>query len=469
MNPLHADSGSFRDPSGRVYSNGYDIYRIVSAIAAAEYNHIREIGLLSSLIEEGYLIETEEVDRRILGPLAYESSLVLRHARIPFVSYPYEWSFPLLKAAAMLYLNIQIKALSAGVTLSDATAYNVQFRGTKPVFIDVLSFRRYQDGEVWDAHRQFCEQFLNPLLLRSLFGIPHNAWFRGNLEGIETSYLAPLIPWWRNLSFNIFSYVTLQAKLQKKATMDSGKMVVAAKMMKLPKPKFERLLFSLRDWVATLQPKDTGLTVWQQYPEKTTYSLKEYETKCRFVSDFCAKLKPETLWDIGCNTGEYSQIALSSGVNRVIGFDFDQGALEDAYARSKENALDFLPLYQDSANPSPQQGWANVERGSIQSRGGADSMIALAIVHHLAISRNIPLEMIVDWLIQIAPYGIIEFVQKDDPMVRELLTLRRDVFLDYSKENFEAAIKARAQIVRSETVSATGRTLYLYDRSTNLA
>jgi ribosomal protein L11 methylase PrmA len=458
------DQGSFRDPSGRVYELGGEIFRTVSEKAAEHFNHFRETGLMAKLAETGRIVATEEVDRSVLTKAGVDAPMVLRHARVPFISYPYEWSFPLMKAAALLHLSVQIEALKSGVTLSDATAYNVQFEGPKPVFIDVLSFRKYRDGEIWAGHRQFCEQFLNPLLLRAFFGITHNSWFRGNLEGIDTLMLARMMPWWRNFSFNVFSHITMQARLQSAAMADTAKGTSKAKTVTLPKTNYERMLLSLRGWIKSLQPKDTGATVWQHYAENTTYQSDEQQAKRRFVGDFVAKLKPKTLWDVGCNTGDYSEVALQSGAHRVIGFDFDQGALERSYARARAKKLNFLPLYQDGANPSPDQGWANAERKSVMSRGGADAMMALAFEHHLAIGRNIPLDRVVDSLVKMAPAGVIEFVRKEDPTVQQLLALREDIFPDYLPETFEAALKARARIVKSEVVSASGRTLYVYDR-----
>jgi ribosomal protein L11 methylase PrmA len=391
--------------------------------------------------------------------------MVLRHERVPFISYPYEWSFPLLKAAALHHLDIQIAALKQGVSLSDASAYNIQFNGPKPVFIDLLSFKRYRDGEVWAGHRQFCEQFLNPLLLRALFGIPHNNWFRGSLEGIETDKLARMMPWWRNFSFNILTHVTMQARLQASAMRDNGKGVAKARSVKLSKDGYLNMLRAMKRWIGTLKPRDTGATVWQHYAENTTYRSDEQQRKRQFVADFCHKTKPNSLWDVGCNTGEYSEVALESGADKVIGFDFDQGALERAYARATAKSLDLLPLFQDGANPSPDQGWANGERKSVARRGGADAVMALAFEHHLAIGRNVPLPRVVEWLVAMAPKGIIEFVQKSDPTVQQLLALREDIFPDYTIEAFEAALGARASILRKERVSDAGRTLYWFDRS----
>jgi ribosomal protein L11 methylase PrmA len=464
IRPL-ADAGSFRDHSGRIYHAGSDIFRSVSRRAAEDYGHALKSGLIEKLMAEGKLVTTKEVDQRVLTDAGIETTIVLRHQRIPFISYPYEWPFSLLKAAALLHLDIHIEALKHGITLSDASAYNVQFRGIEPVFIDVLSFRRYREGEAWAGHRQFCEQFLNPLLLRSLFGIAHNDWYRGRLEGIGTQELADLLPWWRNSSFNLLTHVTLQARLQRAAAADSGAYTERAKKTSLSKRAHAAILEELRNWIGDLKPLKSKATTWQHYAEQTTYGEKERQAKGRFIAAFCRETRPEMLWDIGCNTGEYAEIALSSGAKRVVGFDYDQGALERAIARAKGKGLDLLPLYQDGANPSPGQGWMGRERRSTQERGGADALIALAFEHHLAIGRNVPLDQLVAWLVALAPKGIIEFVQKSDPTVQQLLALREDIFCDYDAVRFEAALKSKARIVAAEQVSAQGRTLYSFERS----
>jgi ribosomal protein L11 methylase PrmA len=464
IRPL-ADAGSFRDRSGKVYHAGNDVFRAVSRRAAEDYSYALKSGFLENLMAEGKLVATQEVDHRVLSEAGIETAIVLRHQRIPFISYPYEWPFSLLKAAALLHLDIHIEALKHGITLSDASAYNVQFRGIEPVFIDVLSFRRYREGEAWAGHRQFCEQFLNPLLLRSLFGIAHNDWYRGRLEGIGTQELADLLPWWRNSSFNLLTHVTLQARLQRAAAADSGAYTERAKKTSLSKRAHAAILEELRSWIGDLKPLKSKATTWQHYAEQTTYGEKERQAKGRFIAAFCRETRPEMLWDIGCNTGEYAEIALSSGAKRVVGFDYDQGALERAIARAKGKGLDLLPLYQDGANPSPGQGWMGRERRSTQERGGADALIALAFEHHLAIGRNVPLDQLVAWLVALAPKGIIEFVQKSDPTVQQLLALREDIFCDYDAVRFEAALKSKARIVAAEQVSAQGRTLYSFERS----
>ena len=192
MSDLQLDAGSFRDPRGHVFHAGSKVFRTLSEKAADDFDFVQSSGLLGSLEDIGQVVKTEEVSRADFEKAGVEAHRVLEHERVPFISYPYEWSFSLLKAAALHHLEVQMEAFERGVAMSDASAYNVQFVGVKPTFIDILSFKKYEEGEVWAGHRQFCNQFLNPLLLRSMTGVPHNSWYRGNLEGIETEQLNKL-------------------------------------------------------------------------------------------------------------------------------------------------------------------------------------------------------------------------------------------------------------------------------------
>lgn len=461
---VQVDPGSFRDPSGQVYHLDNKIYRTINASAAAHYEFVRDSGLLAGLVDAGLLIESQEVGGEVLGAAAGTPSYVVEHPKLPFVSYPYEWSFQALKAAALLHLDLQLAALESGASLSDASAYNVQFLGARPVFIDLLSLRRYRDGEFWDAHSQFCNQFLNPLLLRALLGISHNAWYRGGLEGIATGDLAKLLPLRRKLSWNVFSQVVLQAKMQGLARGKSRSELAHTKERKLPRTAFRNMLLQLRGWIDKLEPLGREKTVWNDYAAANTYKSEEAAAKHRFVAAFAEATKPEQLWDIGCNTGEYSETALQAGARQVIGFDFDQGALDQAFLRARHKDLPFLPLFLDAANPSPDQGWRQQERAGFGRRARADAIVALAFEHHLAIGRNVPLDEVVDWLIGLAPCGVIEFVQKTDTTIQQMLALREDIFPDYSEAAFAAAIEKRARVVRSEAISQEGRRLFWFDR-----
>ncbi|MGI9332089.1 MAG: class I SAM-dependent methyltransferase [Gammaproteobacteria bacterium] len=437
------------------------MFRTIMPGARADFEFVESSGLLPPLVRAGTVIDSQRVPNSVLDDAAPGATIVIEHPRLPFVSYPYEWPFAALKAAALLHLDVHLEALANDVSLSDASAYNVQFQGSAPVFIDRLSFKRYREGEIWIGHRQFCEQFLNPLLLTSLLGIPYHDWYRGRVEGIPTEHLNNALPLRRKLSWRVFTHVTLHAKLTRGAA--TAKHESVPKVRPMSKPVLCQMLSGMRRWIEKLQPAHRGRTEWSDYAENTSYGASWEDRKRAFVAEFARAVRPAVLWDIGCNTGEYTQVALESGAIHAIGFDGDTGALQRAFERASRERLDFLPLYLDAANPAPSQGFAERERGGLMARGPADALLALALVHHLAIGRNVPLERLVDWLVQLAPRGVVEFVPKSDPMVQTLLRLREDVFDDYSEATFAAALERRSAIVRQETVSASGRRLYWYD------
>ncbi|TWH31335.1 Ribosomal protein L11 methylase [Aminobacter sp. J15] len=458
--------GSFRDPSGSVYTLGSRIFRTVNEVAREAYEKVRDAGVIGEFTSEGRIVGSREVPRSE-WPFEFPSAAYLiEHDRVPFISYPYEWSFSELKAAALHHLDLQIDLLKRDVVLSDATAYNVQFVGPDPVFIDLLSLRPYREGEFWQGHRQFCEQFLNPLILRSVLGVPHNAWFRGSLEGIPTLHLANMLPLRKRLSWNMLSQVVMPAKLEQRALNAPDESIEKAKSnTRLSRTAYNGFLVQLRNWIARMEPADTGKTVWGEYAHTHTYTDEEARAKKAAIQQFAAAVKPARLIDLGCNTGDYSVAALEGGAQSVIGFDFDQRAVDLAYSRAREQKLNYLPLWLDAANPSPDQGWKQGERSGFASRAKADALIALAFEHHLAIGRNVPLDDVVDWLVGIAPVGIIEFVPKNDSTVQKMLALREDIFPDYTEEVFEAALARRAAIVGKKVISASGRTLFQYDRT----
>jgi ribosomal protein L11 methylase PrmA len=458
------EAASFRDPSGHVFYLDDRIYRTVSAQAADDFEFVR--GWLCELETSGAIVASTEVDPTLLGEAGAGAAHVLEHPKLPFISWPYEWSFPLLKSAALFHLDLQLKSLERGITLSDASAYNIQFQGVMPIFIDTLSFRRYREGEFWTGHRQFCEQFLNPLLLRALFRIPHNAWYRGALEGISGQDLARLLPLRRKLSWNLLTHVVLPQKLQAAALAREGGKVGEIKKRTLPKSALVNMLRQLKSWIEKLRPADSGKTVWGDYEaeSQSTYSDNNHAAKRQFIAEFARRCRPTLAWDLGCNTGDYSEMLIEAGAKHVIGFDFDQRALEKAYQRAAAKKLDFLPLFLDAANPSPSQGWLQGERKGLADRAPADAIVALAFVHHLAIARNVPLQGVVGWLTSLAPAGVIEFVPKSDPTIQRMLALREDIFSEYTEDNFRSALSARARIVGEQVVSASGRRLFCYER-----
>ncbi len=461
---MTADPGSFRDPSGHVYRQGECIYRTVTQLGLSEYRAVQESGVLEGLVNRGLVIASTEVSGVEISGVEPDT-LVLEHPCLPVISYPYEWPFRALKDAALLHLDIQLELLEHDIALSDASAFNIQFQGARPIFIDRLSFRRYRPNEPWLAHRQFCDQFLNPLILQGVFDVPFHGWYRGTLEGISAREIWPLLRWRHKLSPLLFSHVALPAKWERAAHRKDLGAVRSKRKKGLKRSHFRAILQQLRHYISRLAPVGFDNTTWSGYAADNTYDDAGAGKKRAFIGRFAAEVRPDLLVDLGCNDGTYTAVALANGAQRAVGLDVDHGALDAAYRRATANGLDFLPLYQNLANPTPDQGWNRLERPSLASRlGAADGVQALALVHHLAIACNVPLDQVVGAVVATAPQGVIEYVPKDDPTIETMLALRDDVFPDYTREAFIAALEARAEIVDRETVSASGRELFRFRR-----
>lgn len=461
---------SFRDPTGRVYVLEDRILRVISGKAVNDYRFARDTGFLDRLADKGWIVRSVELDASCMefdGPRPSDSDVLVEHPRIPFISYPYEWPFRSLQLAALLHLDIHLAALDAGLNLSDATAYNVQFVGSKPVFIDISSFVRYKEGEYWLGHRQFCEQFLNPLLLQATTGVPYQPWYRGALDGLSVAHLAQLLPWRTRANWRFIAHIFLPNHLQRSAVAGHAGPVegTSKKQRPLSRSAFVALLRQLRTWIAGLTAAGADASTWSDYESSRTYNERQQAERLEFVRSFISISAPKVLWDFGCNAGEFSIAALDAGATTVVGFDFDHGALATAVDRAERSDASFLPLFLDAANPSPSQGWDERERQSLRARSNADALIAMAFEHHLAIGKNVPLPQLLDWLISLAPRGVVEFVGKRDPQVRRMLSLREDIFPNYSVEAFTACLADRSAIVKQHRVTDSERHLFWYETS----
>ena len=454
--------GSYRDPSGHVFTRGDRIFRTVSKNAVPDYEFLRDSGLLAHLEASGQLVGSREVSMKELGLADSSAHYVIEHPKLDLISYPYEWPFAALKQAALFHLKLHMDLLDWGANLSDASAYNVQYRGAQPIFIDLLSLRRYREGEYWNGHRQFCEQFLNPLILRAYCGIPHNAWFRGRSEGISTVDLAALIPGIRKVSLRCFTHIVLPAWFQRPANQNEISAAVPHKG-KLPKTALLGMLKQLHTWIGGLEPPRGQRTTWDKYSPTTSYSSDEAKAKAELLAEFTSSAKPRCLLDVGCNNGEQAELALANGAKAVVGIDGDPLACDAAFERARNHKLDLTILQMDLADPSPGQGWLGRERPPVTERIRADALIAMALVHHLAIGRNIPLAWVIDWLIDTASQGVIEFVEKTDPQIMRMLRFRDDIFAEYDLESFRSVVQRRAKIIR-ETRISDGRVLIWYRR-----
>jgi ribosomal protein L11 methylase PrmA len=450
-------AGSFRDPSGYLFFREGELYRQVNDIYKSNYDRLMDSGLYSVLVKAGLLIPHQEVQIDSFEPsITYKT---IKPETISFISYPYEWSFSQLKDAALVTLEVQKVALKFGMSLKDASAYNIQFRKGKPVFIDTLSFENYQEGKPWIAYKQFCQHFLSPLALSRYKDIRLSQLLRIYMDGIPLDLTSLLLPIRTRFVFPLLMHIHLHAKSQK---YFAGKSSGTAKGS-VSRMAFLGIIDSLDSGVRALKLLPSS-TEWSGYYDNTNYSPSSFEHKKIVVSGFLDEVTPNTVWDFGANTGVFSRIASEKGI-RVIAFDIDHGAAMKNYsecaARGEEN---ILPLLFDINNPSPGIGWGNSERMTIFERGPTDTAMALALIHHLAISNNMPFGMIAKFFSRICGSLIIEFVPKNDSQVIRLLANRNDIFPDYDQFIFEREFGEHFTIRSSVKIEDSQRILYLMER-----
>jgi ribosomal protein L11 methylase PrmA len=448
---------SFRDPSGFLFVQDGSLYRQVNNTYAENYDQLMESGLYEALVKSSSLIPHEEVGLDLAKN--DEAYRILKPDVVPFISYPYEWCFSQLKDAALLTLSVQKTALDFGMTLKDASAYNVQFVGSRPVLIDTLSFERYAEGQVWVPYRQFCQHFLAPLALMSHTDIRLSQVLRTYIDGVPLDLASGLLPFRTRLSFSLLSHLHLHARSQK----HFAERRVDTSRRRMGRRSFLGIIDSLESAVRKLKWQPRG-ELWSDYYEESSYSTDSLEQKRRLVAQYLDHVKPRIVWDLGANVGLFSRVASDEGI-LTISYDVDPECVEQNYLQSvRRGEKNILPLLLDLTNPSPGTGWEHEERMSLIERGPADTVLCLALIHHLAISNNLPLGKIADFLTRIGKSLIIEWVPKSDPQVGRLLASREDIFTTYTQEHFEVAFAERFQIAASEQLQDSDRTIYLMTR-----
>ena len=339
--------------------------------------------------------------------------LWVEHEAIPLVTYPYEWPFESLKQAARLTLDLLVDGLRCGYMLKDASAFNVQFIDSRPTFIDVLSFVKYEEGDPFLGYKQFCEQFFSPLCLTSFSGIDFNQWFRGRLDGLDLIDVSRALPLSTRFRLPVLLHIHVQAWAMRRLESTSDRKSREPRQRRIPRRNLVAMADGLRRHVGKLRRRRT--TYWRHYAADNSYDDESRGSKTRLAREFVERRGPVRLLDLGCNTGEYSRVAIAAGARSVIGVDTDCGALDFAAGEARRNSLPAQFLYWDIANPSPDVGWLLTERASLPGRlGGVDAVFCFALIHHIAIGRNIPLEEFVPWVCGLAPAGLIEFVPKSD-------------------------------------------------------
>ncbi len=453
-----AHNASFRDPSGFLFSQKGVLYRQINQVYAADYAALMESGLYARLIKAGQIIPHEEVEQTPAIPaLAFK---VIRPERVRFISYPYEWSFGQWKEAALLTLSVQKRALKLGMSLKDASAYNIQFHHGKAVLIDTLSFEKYKEGEPWVAYRQFCQHFLAPLALMATRDIRLGQLLRVYIDGIPLDLAASLLPGRTRLNLGLLSHIHLHAGAQKRYAEVAVAEARGGRVM--TKDALLALIESLRETVKKLEWKPAG-TEWADYYSDNNYSDPAFDHKKVLVSNWLAKVQPKLVWDLGANTGVFSRLAAAAGAY-VVASDIDPAAVELNYRQVKENKEEnILPLALDLTNPSPAIGWNNSERDSYVQRGPADLVLALALVHHMAIANNVPLAKVAEFFAGCGKNLIVEFVPKSNSQVERLLRSREDIFHDYTRDGFERAFGEYYKIKESSEVRDSERWIYLME------
>lgn len=447
METLTQCKWSFRDPSGFICQRNGEIFRQINQCYADDFKFVEATGLLQKLWDLKDLIphQEEEID----NAFSLNAYKVLKPHRVPFISYPYEWSFSQLKDAALLTLDIQLEAMKNGLSLKDASAFNVQFLQGKPIFIDTLSFTKPKTNGPWTAYGQFCSHFLAPLALMCYRDIRLSKLLRTYIDGIPLDLATRLLPLTAKFHFGIFYHIFLHAKSQVRLAKTSVKDLKPTHQGgKISDIGQRGIIESLKRTVQSLKWKPKG-TQWAEYYSFTNYTTRAFQQKEKIVSKLIKAARPKTVWDFGANDGKFSRIAAISGA-LTISLDIDPASVEKNYLQCKSNGeTKILPLLMDWTNPSPGIGWSNEERMSIIERGPADMILALALIHHIAIGNNVPFEMVAQLFADLCKRLIIEWVPKEDSQVKKLLLNREDIFKNYNEQDFLSAF-SRYFIIESK-------------------
>jgi ribosomal protein L11 methylase PrmA len=472
MPPDQKLASSFRDPSGFLFRRDHTLYRQINLSYQDDYEKLIGSGLYQTLVEENLLIPHEVCEehgsaagttsRDTIAAEPVRAYKIIRPEPIPFISYPYEWSFSQLKDAALATLAIQKRALEFDMSLKDASAYNIQFYRGRPILIDTLSFETYREGKPWVAYRQFCQHFLAPLALMAHKDVRLNQLLRVHIDGVPLDLASQLLPLRTRLSFPLLTHLHLHAGAQKRyAHKPIDK---EAQKRQLSRTSLIGITDSLESGIRKLGWQPRG-TEWADYYTDTNYTEAASQHKAQLIQRFLEQVQPQTVWDFGANTGQYSRLASNRGIP-TLAFDVDAGAVERNYLDCVANGeTDLLPLVMDLTNPSPGIGWHHRERMSLLNRALADLVMALALVHHLAIGNNVPLAQLAHFFAETGRWLIIEFVPKSDSQVQRLLATREDIFPDYTDTGFVRAFSTCYDIQDTKPIEESRRVLYLMKRA----
>lgn len=459
---LEVEAGSFRDHGNRVVYSGDRVLRLLDPGALAAWEKVSAAKFFARALAAHRIVATRRLEET--SALAAPWVAVLEHERIPFVSYPYEWTFGMLRDAARLTLDLLAGALAEDFTLKDASAYNIQWHGASPRFIDVGSFEPLASGAPWTGYRQFCELFLNPLLLQAYRGLPFQPWLRGRVEGIPPAVCRSALSARDLLRPGVLKHVVLHAAFERRFDDSAGDArgeIRAAGFRRdliLANVRSLRRLLDRLDWGA-------GDSTWTRYEQRHAHVEADRARKSEVVESVLAARPRALVWDLGANDGHFSRLAARNS-RAVVAMDGDPLVVDRLY-RSLAEARDetILPLVVDLADPSPALGWRGAERKRLEERGRPELTLCLALLHHLAIGANLPFGEILGWLAGLGSDLVIEFATRDDAMVRRLLRRRDDPCADYDLAAFESELGRRFRIAQRERLPSGDRWLYVAERA----
>lgn len=452
------ERGSFRDRSGRIFHRDGQVFRALGHDGVRDWDAISQKPFLQTAMQSGFIVQTKPVIDVLPPSGGFECPAVLQHATIPVITWPYEWSFSMLRSAADLTLELLEQALSEDAVLKDATPYNVQFEGSCPVFIDTSSIVPLEPGQIWEGYRQFCQMFLYPLMLQSWKNVDFQPWLRGSLEGISARSFSSLLSLRDTFRGGAFSHVWLHARLQGRKAAKPN----LAQSMKASGFSRDMIINNVRGLRRIIRRLswNADRSTWSDYDRTSEPVQRDAAAKEQFISDVCGSGSWKTVWDLGCNQGRYSRLA-AKHAETVLAIDSDHLTIDRLFAAlNSERNRTITPLVCNLADPAPSLGWRLQERRSLEQRSKPELVFCLALIHHLVIGSNLLLSDVIDWLASLKATVVLEYVDREDAQVKQLLANREDVFSDYSRAAFDSLIEEAFVVIQRQTLAAGTRTLF---------
>jgi hypothetical protein len=456
------DSGSFRDPTSRVFYQDGRVLRGLAPEAAAIDTAARDSGLMRHLIDQGWFVNNWLVED-VSPPAGLPSAAVVESQRLPLINYPAEWSFSMLRDAALVTLDANLAALPKGFILKDASAFNVVFVGPRPTIIDIGSIDRFGEKGIWTAYGQFCDHFLAPLMLEAYTGVNFNRMLLGAIDGLPIGDLNRMLRGRASVHKGVITHVRLRSLLERRAAGMKTESRRSVGKAALPAASIAATMRKMRDLVASLE--SAAPSTWADYEEALPYELDSTQAKADFVKDSAAAAQSHHLAvDVGANAGLFTRI-LGEQFDQVIGIDNDAGAVDALYATAAKAGLrNLTPLVIDITNPPTAFGWRGTERAAFADRVEPSFATWLAVVHHLCLGLGLPLEQVAGLIYEFSPESVVEFVAHSDPMAQRISASRTTKLAPYTRNEFERHARAGGEIVTRTEVSNT-RTMYHLRRS----